>query len=101
MIDIKKMRPEKLIDISWENQKENKYRVHLDIQSEDRSGLLRDISSVIAQLNLSILALKTYVNAQNNTAVIALTIEIKNIASLEEITRKLRQVQGVSTVKRK
>ena len=95
------LRPEKLIDISWENQVAKNYRVNLEIQSEDRPGLLRDISGLIAQLNLSIFALSSRVNPQNYIATIALTVEVKNLELLEDILKKIRQIHGVIGVVRK
>src|SRR3990167_5611306 len=97
----KKLRPERLMEITWENQQDKKYRVNLEIQSEDRSGLLRDITGLLAQLNLSILAIQSRVSTDNNSAKILLTLEVKNIALLDDIIRKMRQVRGVAQVERK
>lgn len=94
-------RPEKLIDISWDEQTEKNYRVSLEIDGEDRPGLLRDISGLIAQLNLSINAMSSHVNTQNYIAIIHITIEVKNLNLLEEILRKIKQVPGVIKVQRK
>lgn len=94
------MKPEKLITISWENQHEKNYRVSLLIECEDRSGLLRDISGLIAQYNLSIFAMNSHTNDQNSVAVITLTIEIKDLSLLEEVIKKLRQISGVMRIKR-
>ena len=100
IFDAMERRPEKLIDISWENQLSKSYRVNLDIQGEDGEGLLRDISGLIAQFNLSIFALTSRVNTQNSMALIGLTIEVKNLDLLEDIVKKLRQVKGVVSIKR-
>jgi GTP pyrophosphokinase len=95
-----KIKPEKLMTISWENQREKNYRVSLTIECEDRSGLLRDISGLIAQYNLSIFAMNSHTNNQNSVAIITLTIEIKDLSFLEEVVKKLRQISGVMRVKR-
>lgn len=94
-------RPEKLIDINWDDQAEKNYRVSLEIHGEDRPGLLRDISGLIAQLNLSIYAMSSHVSNQNYIASIHVTIEVKNLNLLEEILRKIKQVSGVIKVERK
>lgn len=95
------VRPEKLIEISWENQLVKNYRVNLEIQGEDRPGLLRDISGLLAQLNLSIFAITSHVNTQNYIANIVLTIEVSNLELLEDILKKIRQISGVIAVARK
>ncbi len=94
-------KPERLIDITWENQAKKNYRVSLEIQGEDRAGLIRDITAVIAQLNLSISSIGLHIDPSYNFANIELTIEVKNLAFLDDIQKKLRQIQGVSRVKRK
>lgn len=91
---------ERLIDISWENQATKNYRVSLEIQGEDRAGFLRDITAVIAQLNLSISSATTRVDTSCNFAVVELTIDVKNLECLEDIQKKIRQVHGVTRVKR-
>lgn len=101
IVDAMQHRSEKLIDITWENRIEKKYRVGLEIVCEDRPGLLRDIGGFIAQLNLSIFAMTSRVDAQNAVATIALHINVNNIALLNSIMKKLRQIKGVITVNRK
>lgn len=95
-----KNKAERLIEISWESNQEKSYRVNLNIQAEDRAGLLRDISGLIAQLNLSIYAMQSRLNSQNNMANIQLTIDVRNIESLDMIFRKVRKIRGVMAVAR-
>ncbi|OGT39440.1 MAG: hypothetical protein A3E81_05950 [Gammaproteobacteria bacterium RIFCSPHIGHO2_12_FULL_36_30] len=101
IIDAQKNRPEKLIDISWENQTNKNYRVNLEIHCEDRSGLLRDVSGIIAQLNLSIFAINSRLNKNNAMATISLTVEINNQNILNDMMKKIRQIKGVMDVRRK
>ncbi|PIZ03857.1 MAG: bifunctional (p)ppGpp synthetase/guanosine-3',5'-bis(diphosphate) 3'-pyrophosphohydrolase [Gammaproteobacteria bacterium CG_4_10_14_0_8_um_filter_38_16] len=96
-----KVKPERLIDITWEKQKEKKYRVQLDVHSEDRPGLLRDVSGAIAQMNLSILSIQSRVNTQHNHAIIELIIEVKDVSALTDILKKIRQIKGVTRAVRK
>ncbi|MCX7124530.1 MAG: RelA/SpoT family protein [Gammaproteobacteria bacterium] len=94
-------KPERLIDISWENTNQKNYRVNLAIQSQDRSGLLRDISGLISQLNLSILAIQSHMHTENDSVTIELTLQVNNITLLEEIFKKIKQVQGVTEIVRR
>lgn len=77
------------------------YRVNLAIQSQDRSGLLRDISGLISQLNLSILAIQSHMHTENDSVTIELTLQVNNITLLEEIFKKIKQVQGVTEIVRR
>lgn len=104
MIEAKNKHPERLIDITWDqqrNQARKNYHVNLEMQCEDRAGLLHDISGVISQLNLSISALSSRVNSMSGTSVIHITIDVHDLSSLETIMKKIRQVTGVVRVVRK
>lgn len=94
-------KPERLIEIDWKGTKEKSYLVHLDIASEDRPGLLRDITGLLSQLNLSIASVQLQTNQKNNMAYIALTIDVANLSLLSEIQQKIKQISGVVTVIRK
>ncbi len=94
-------KPERIIDITWENQAQKNYRVTLEIQGEDRAGLLRDVTAVIAQLNLSILSITSRIDASYHFAIMELTIEVNNLELLEDIQKKIRQIHGVTRVKRR
>ena len=93
--------PERLIEITWEGAKERSYLVNLNINAEDRPSLLRDITGLISQLNLSISSINSTVDQKNTMAFISLTINVNNLALLEDITKKIRQIPGVVSVLRK
>lgn len=99
--DMQIHRPERLIPISWEQNDKKNYQVNLLIQSEDRMGLLHDVSGLLAQLDLSILSIHSYASRQNNTVSIELTLDVKNAQALEEVLKKIRQIAGVFAVVRR
>jgi len=101
VIEAMQHRPEKLIDIDWDQQAQKKYRVSLTIQCEDRPGLLHDISGLTSQLNLSIVGITSQVSTKNYRAMIELTLEVTTIALLDDVMKKIRLVKGVVLVGRK
>ncbi len=98
---VQKSKSERLIEINWGDSDHKNYRINIDIVSEDRTGLLHDVSSVLTQLDLSILALQSLVNKNNNSAFITLSIELDNQHTLATLLQKLKQIRGVSEVTRK
>lgn len=101
LYEMKQHRPERLIHITWENQPSRNFQTNLFIQSEDRNTLLHDLSGLIAQLNLSILSIRSQTSKQNNTVGIELTLEIKHSDELENVLKKIKQISGVFAVTRK
>lgn len=86
--------PERLIDVTWDHvPDEQRYTVPVEIIAYDREGLMRDISTVIAdeQVNMTSVNVAT----RQNIATLQLTIEI---ASVEQLTRILTRLECITSV---
>jgi GTP pyrophosphokinase len=83
---------ERLIEVSW-GEVEDVYPVTIQVEAWDRVGLLRDITTVVAEEKINI----TSVNTQYKEDVFTMfaTIEIKNMAQLNHILNKLMALRGV------
>ncbi len=83
---------ERLINVSW-GQVEDVYPVSIQVEAFDRVGLLRDITTAVAEEKINI----TSVNTQYNDDVFTMfaTIEIKNMAQLNHILNRLMCLRGV------
>ena len=83
---------ERLINVSW-GQVEDVYPVNIQVEAFDRVGLLRDITTAVAEEKINI----TSVNTQYNDDVFTMfaTIEIKNMAQLNHILNRLMALRGV------
>jgi GTP pyrophosphokinase len=95
-----KRHPERLFTVSWGAETADTYQVEIRIEADDRAGLIRDISNIIAAQHLSLLGLNTRVDKLENRAYISLTIEIKSLTPLKKILLQLQQIPGVTTVQR-
>jgi len=92
--------PERLVEVSWGHlPSEQKYAVPLEIIAYDRDGLLRDISTVIAdeKVNMS----KVGVTTRQNIATIQVTMEIANFQQLTRILNKMERIQNVIEARRR
>jgi len=83
---------ERLINVSW-GQMEDVYPVDIQVEAFDRVGLLRDITTAVAEEKINI----TSVNTQYNDDVFTMfaTIEIKNMTQLNHILNRLMSLRGV------
>lgn len=85
---------ERLIDVSWGRASEEKhYAVPVEIIAYDREGLIRDISTVIADENVNISEVS--VSTRQEIATFHITMEICNNQQLTRILSKLEQVRSV------
>jgi guanosine-3',5'-bis(diphosphate) 3'-pyrophosphohydrolase len=92
--------PERLVEVSWgQLTTEQKYAVPLEIIAYDRDGLLRDISTVIADEKVSMS--KVGVTTRQNIATIQVTMEIANVQQLTRILSKMERIQNVIEARRR
>jgi GTP pyrophosphokinase len=87
--------PERIIAVNWGDSVENTYPVGVRIIAYDRHGLLRDISSLLANEGVNVLAVNTVSNKKTHRATMALTLEIGNIEKLSRILAKISQLPNI------
>jgi GTP pyrophosphokinase len=89
---------ERLVDVSW-GQTGDLYPVAVEIEAFDRVGLLRDISTIIAEERVNMVAVSTQERDDRTTA-ISLTLETQGLNQLSRLLSKLETVRGVLSVAR-
>jgi len=89
---------ERLIAVTWGNAQQT-YAVAVRIEAFDRSGLLRDIASVVADLGIS-MSSANIATSKDHTATIVATLGIKSISQLSTLLNKLQNVRDVLDVRR-
>jgi len=85
--------------VHWVSE-QGQYEVDLEVVAMDRSGLLRDVSSVLSAEDINLLAANTYSNRKTMQANMRLTIEIDHPEKLSRVLSKLMQLQGMLEVRR-
>ncbi len=88
---------ERLIEVAW-GQSEPTYPVMIKITAYDRSGLLRDVSTVVANHKVSMSSVST--STQKNITTIYATLQVSSIAQLSRVLTKIEQVRNVLQVHR-
>jgi GTP diphosphokinase / guanosine-3',5'-bis(diphosphate) 3'-diphosphatase len=85
---------DRFIEVAWGHvANENRYAVPLEIVAYDREGLMRDISTVIAdeQVNMTNINVAT----RQNIATFHLTVELANIQQLSRILNRIECIANV------
>ncbi|MEM7294924.1 MAG: ACT domain-containing protein, partial [Pseudomonadota bacterium] len=90
----------RLIEVDWGSEHSGAYPVDLKIVAYDRQGLLRDISQIMADQDINVLAVNTISNQKEQTAHMALTVELYDVDQLALTLEKLRQLPNVLQVER-
>jgi GTP pyrophosphokinase len=93
--------PERIVEISWGHQESGVYPVDLTLHAFDRNGLIRDITSVLADDNANVIDLKTRSDRKSMQVVMAINIEISDLPTLSTVITRLEQLPNVVSVRRK
>ncbi|HEX5393600.1 MAG TPA: bifunctional (p)ppGpp synthetase/guanosine-3',5'-bis(diphosphate) 3'-pyrophosphohydrolase [Rhodocyclaceae bacterium] len=94
-----KQNPERVISAEWgHGQQDAVYAIDLIVESNDRQGLLRDISDVFSKEKLNVTAVNTL--SKGSKARMSFTVEVPGTASLQRISALLGEVSGVVGVSR-
>ncbi len=93
--------PERVIEVDWGESEHASYPVELALYAYDRQGLLRDISNVFADEEVSVLEVRTKTDKKKMQAVMDLSVEVAGLPSLSRIISRLEQVANVTSVRRK
>jgi len=92
--------PEREIEVAWSIQHQTSFQTDLDIYCLDRSGILRDITTVLSNEKVSLLSVNSLSNKQQGTAHIKITIEVTDADNLARTVDKLKQITDVSDIVR-
>ncbi len=93
--------PERMIEVSWGSSEAASYPVDLRLRTMDRSGLLRDISSILADENANVTELTTHLDKKAMQSIMDFSIEIRDLPTLSAVITRLEQVPNVVSVDRR
>jgi GTP pyrophosphokinase len=93
--------PERVIEVDWLDPSDENYAAELVLQAYDRQGLLRDVSSVLADEKVSIDSIQTSTDKQRMQARMELKFLVPGLAALSSIIGRLEQLPNVTSVRRK
>ncbi len=90
---------ERLIEVSWGDEQRQYYPVQARLEAWDRVGLLRDITTCVADEKVNMLSVLTNVH-DDRTVTVLMTLEVDGIKQLSRILQKLEGVRDVYDVRR-
>jgi GTP pyrophosphokinase len=89
---------ERLIPVEW-GQGDHLYPVNIQVEAWDRVGLMRDVTTVVAEEKVNITS-ANLADGDDQTITMFLTLETKGLAQLSQILKKIDGVKGVISVSR-
>ena len=89
---------ERLIEVEWGNA-EMVFAAKVQVEAWDRVGLVRDITSVVAEEKVNITSV-SFANRNDHTTLTMLNLETSGLSQLSRIMEKVEGVRGVIGVSR-
>ncbi|MBQ9425317.1 MAG: bifunctional (p)ppGpp synthetase/guanosine-3',5'-bis(diphosphate) 3'-pyrophosphohydrolase [Erysipelotrichaceae bacterium] len=91
----------RLIDVNWDpNKPDVRYETSIKIFSKDRSYLLTDLVTVVAQYKANLTAVNSQANAEDLSATTSMSFMVDDLEHLQNIMANLRKVESVISVER-
>ena len=92
--------PERRVEVEWTPGEEGiRYPVRLSIYTEDRTGVLADITSAISAINTNIVNVRAH-TLEDHYGLIDMTVEISDTKHLDKLMNFIKGIGGVQQVER-
>jgi GTP pyrophosphokinase len=99
MVALKKLEPERMVDVTWEERQNVLYPVDIQVEGSESLNLISDIMSIINEARIRLLGLNAHVDKAHVSRVY-LRVEVRDLNHLGLILEKLRRVRDVMSAER-
>jgi GTP pyrophosphokinase len=89
----------RLIEVDWETALQQTYPIAIRVEANDRTGLLNEITNVVAENKVNIVAANVTTHA-DQTATVKATLQVASVAQLARIMSRIEQLRDVHNVQR-
>jgi GTP pyrophosphokinase len=95
------LQPDRLVAVDWGRERGNTYPVEFSVLAFDRPGLVRDVSSLLADARLSIDRMTTATEAADRTARMTCQVKVRDLGELEAVLARIAGLPDVIRVQRR
>ncbi len=92
--------PERVVQVSWGQAAERSHPVPITVHAFDRSGLLRDIASLVADERINMRDASATTGIKGHLAKVTATLEIRNSEQLSRILTRIERLPNVTQARR-
>jgi guanosine-3',5'-bis(diphosphate) 3'-pyrophosphohydrolase len=91
---------ERKIEVEWARAAEDAFPVRIVIHTDDRPGMLMQLTAVLADENANIRSLEAKTEIDHDGGIVEMTIDVKDKKQLEKLVAAMRRISGVRDVER-
>jgi GTP pyrophosphokinase len=89
----------RLIEVEWEAEPTQTYPIAIRVEAYDRTGLLNDITQVVAENKVNIVAAQVGVTP-DHTAFVTATLQVHSVSQLARVMSRIENLKDVINVQR-
>jgi GTP pyrophosphokinase len=93
--------PERVIPVEWGSGSEQSFPVEVNVRAYDRRGLLRDITSVLADSKINIHSMNTLTHEADGIADMNLKITVHDLEELSRVLARIQSLPNILSARRK
>jgi len=93
--------PERLLQVDWGKARGHRYPVEIVVRAMDRRGLLRDITTVVAEEHVDIERLDSQGDPAQGSADLSLRVAVGGLAELTRLLARLSAMPGIISARRR
>ena len=98
--ELMRQNPERVVEVVWGENYSGGFKVKMRVLASDRTGLLRDVTTVLASEKANVLNMSSASDMKKQTATVEVHLELYNVDTLSKLIAKLQQIEGVFEAKR-
>lgn len=92
--------PQRGIDVHWSGGKQRQYEARIEVQAMDRSGLLHEITTVMANEKVNVGDVNSKLDPRSTQVTLTLTLYVRDNNELQRVLSRIRQLTDVLQVQR-
>ncbi len=92
---------ERRIEVEWARGEGRSFNVRLVVHTDDRAGMLNQLTQILFDEDVNIRSVEAHADERNfDSAMVEMTIEVRDKKQLERIVSAMRRVSGVRDIER-
>jgi GTP pyrophosphokinase len=99
-IELKNHAPERIVDAKWGDNQQESYQFVMQIIANDRNGLLRDITTILAHEKVNVSSVSSRSDAKQQIATIDMILVVYEQTALNRVLNKIKQLPDIIEAKR-
>jgi GTP diphosphokinase / guanosine-3',5'-bis(diphosphate) 3'-diphosphatase len=92
---------ERKIEVEWARAAEGPFPVRIVVTTDDRPGMLNQLTSVLSDENTNIRSLEARTGQDQDGGLIEMTVDVRDKKQLEKLVATMRRISGVRDVERR